>query len=67
MRRVLDFLGLEWDPGVLDFQDSGGLVRTHSIWQVREGLYSRSKDRWRNYEQLLGDLAKRAPADGTEA
>jgi hypothetical protein len=67
LRRVLDFLGLEWDPGVLDFQDSGGLVRTHSIWQVREGLYSRSKDRWRNYEQLLGDLAKRAPADGTEA
>jgi tetratricopeptide (TPR) repeat protein len=66
LRRVLDFLGLEWDPGVLDFQNSGGLVRTHSIWQVREGLYSRSRDRWRNYEQLLGELAKQPPKGRTD-
>ena len=56
LRQVLEFIGLEWDPGVLDFQNSAGLVRTYSIWQVREGLYSRSKDRWRNYESLLGDF-----------
>jgi len=58
LRGVVEFLGLEWDPGVLDFQNSGGLVRTHSIWQVREGLHSRSRDRWRNYETLLGSLAE---------
>ncbi len=56
LRRVLDFLGLEWDPRVLEFDKSGGLVRTASIWQVRQGLHSASKGRWRHYESLLGDL-----------
>jgi Tfp pilus assembly protein PilF len=57
LRRVLEFLGLGWDPGVLDFRSSAGLVKTYSIWQVREGLHSRSRDRWRNYRELLGPLA----------
>ena len=60
LRRVLDFLELGWHPRVLDFQKSDGLVKTYSIWQVREGLYSRSRDRWRNYEQLLAGLTDRA-------
>lgn len=63
LRQVLEFLGLEWDPQVLDFQHGSGLVKTYSIWQVREGLYSRSKDRWRNYEQLLSGLEEPRPAD----
>jgi tetratricopeptide (TPR) repeat protein len=63
LRRVLDFLGLEWDAGVLDFQANRGMVRTYSIWQVREGLHSRSRHRWRNYESLLGDLAARPVTD----
>ena len=57
LRRVLAFLGLEWDASVLDFQQSEGLVKTASIWQVRQALHSGSKDRWRNYESLLGSLA----------
>jgi tetratricopeptide (TPR) repeat protein len=67
LRRVLEFLGLEWDPGVLDFDKSSGLVRTHSIWQVREGLYSRSKGRWRNYQALLGELAEGPVTDAAAA
>ena len=62
LRQVLDFVGLEWDARVLDFKQSSGLVKTYSIWQVREGLYSRSRDRWRNYEQLLGGLGEPPPA-----
>ena len=58
LRQVLDFVGLEWDAGVLDFEQSSGLVKTYSIWQVREGLHSRSRGRWRNYEQLLGGLGE---------
>ena len=65
LRRVLDFLGLEWHPGVLNFQQSGGLVKTYSIWQVREGLYSRSKGRWRNYEQLLSGVPEFRSAEST--
>jgi len=67
LRRVLEFLGLEWDARVLDFQQTSGLVKTASIWQVRQGLHSRSKDRWRNYESLLGNLTKLAPPDETPA
>ncbi len=63
LRGVLESLGLEWDPGVLDFRSSSGLVRTYSVWQVREGLHSRSKDRWRNYEPLLGRLAEMSLAE----
>jgi tetratricopeptide (TPR) repeat protein len=58
LREVLDFLGLEWDPAVLDFHKSGGLVKTASIWQVRQGLHSRSRDRWRNYESLLAGVTE---------
>jgi len=65
LRRILEFLGLEWDSGVLNFQKSPGLVRTYSVWQVREGLYHRSKDRWRNYKPLLGDLELGPHADST--
>ena len=67
LRGVLEFLGLEWDPGVLDFQNSGGLVRTHSIWQVREGLYSRSRNRWQNYQELLDGLPEQPPVGSSEA
>jgi tetratricopeptide (TPR) repeat protein len=67
LRGVLDFLGLEWDASVLDFQNSGGLVRTHSIWQVRERLHSRSKGRWQNYEQLLSGFVNPRSDDSTQA
>jgi hypothetical protein len=61
LRGVLEFLGLEWDDNVLDFHQGGGLVKTASIWQVRQELHSGSRDRWRNYESLLGSLTELAP------
>ena len=65
LRRVLEFVGLEWDDQVLDFQHSKGLVKTASNWQVRQGLHSRSKDRWRNYASLLGSMTDLALPDET--
>ena len=62
---MLEFLGLEWDPQVLEFHKSRSTVKTPSLWQVRQGLYSGSKGRWRNYESLLGSLAELASPDGT--
>jgi tetratricopeptide (TPR) repeat protein len=63
LRRVLDFLEVEWHPAVLEFHAGGGMVKTASIWQVRQGLHSGSRERWRNYQSLLGDLAQ-APSAG---
>ena len=57
LRRVLDFLGLPWDAACLDPSTSAGLVRTASVWQVRQPLHGRSSGRWQNYAGHIGDLA----------
>lgn len=52
-RYLIDAIGLPWDDACLDPNRSDTAVRTASIWQVRQGIYTRSKERWRNYEQYL--------------
>lgn len=56
IRRLLESLGLDWDPACLDFAASGGAVRTASMAQVREPLYSRSVGRGRRFAAYLGPL-----------
>lgn len=67
LRRVLEFVGLEWDASVLEFHKGGGMVKTASIWQVRQGLHTGSRERWRNYEAILGELAQPASAEAEKA
>jgi tetratricopeptide (TPR) repeat protein len=55
-RKMLDFLGLEWDDRCLDFHKTKRSVVTASFWQVRQRIYSNSVGRWRNYEQFIGPL-----------
>lgn len=61
--RLLDFCGLEWQEGCMEFHQVGNAVKTASVWQVREPLYQRSSGRWRHYARhlepvraYLGDL-----------
>jgi tetratricopeptide (TPR) repeat protein len=56
VRNLLEFCGLEWEEGCLDFNRPGRAVRTASVWQVREPLYKRSSGRWRNYAKQLEPL-----------
>jgi hypothetical protein len=53
---LLDFCGLEYEESCLSFHSARGSVKTASVWQVREPLYSRASGRWRNYERHLGQL-----------
>jgi hypothetical protein len=55
-RKMLDFVGLEWQPQVLDFHTTQRVVITASAWQVRQKVYKSSVARWRNYEKFLGPL-----------
>ena len=55
-RRMLEFLGLEWDPAVLDFHKSTRIPATISYDQVGKKMYTTSVARWRNYEKHLGPL-----------
>ena len=55
-RRMLDFLGLEWDERCLRFHETPRTVLTASHWQVRQKIYRSSLGRWRNYEKFIGPL-----------
>ena len=55
-RRLIDFIGLEWNDACLDFHKNTRNIRTASITQVRQPIYTSSVERWRNYEQYLGPL-----------
>lgn len=55
-RRLIDWLGLDWDDRCLSFFETDRLVRTASVTQVREPIYNRSVARWRRYEAMLAPL-----------
>jgi tetratricopeptide (TPR) repeat protein len=55
-RRLIHFLGLEWDPSCLAFHTTRRVVRTASLAQVRRPIYSDSVGRWRDYESLVPAL-----------
>jgi tetratricopeptide (TPR) repeat protein len=54
--RLLEFLGLEWDPACLEFQKNERSVTTISRWQVRQPVYSTSIGKWKQFEPWLGPL-----------
>jgi tetratricopeptide (TPR) repeat protein len=55
-RRLIDCLGLPWDPACLAFHETERQIMTASVWQVRQPLYASSVGRWRNYRRHLGPL-----------
>ena len=55
-RRIIDFLGLAWDPACLEFQTNEKRVTTSSFWQVRQPIYQSSVKRWQRYEAHLDPL-----------
>lgn len=55
-RRLIDFLGLQWDPACLSFHEVVRPVLTASLWQVRQPLYTSSVGRWRRYQTHLQPL-----------
>jgi tetratricopeptide (TPR) repeat protein len=57
-RRMLDFVGLAWDPACLEFHRSNRVVITSSKWQVRQKIYASSLGRWKNYREFLGPLER---------
>lgn len=64
-RRLIEFLGLDWEPGCLEFHKTGRPILSASGWQVRQPLFTRSMGRWRKYERhlqpLFEVLAERRP------
>jgi tetratricopeptide (TPR) repeat protein len=57
-RSIIEFVGLPWDPKVLEFHKTERAVLTASSWQVRQKMYSSSVGRSKNYEKFIGPLLK---------
>jgi tetratricopeptide (TPR) repeat protein len=55
-KRILEFIGLEFDERCLEFYKTERKVGTASNWQARQPIYKSSKERWRNYEKHSAPL-----------
>jgi tetratricopeptide (TPR) repeat protein len=55
-RKLIDYLGLPWHEGCLEFYNTDRPVRTASASQVRKPIYTTSTNRWRKFEKYLGPL-----------
>jgi tetratricopeptide (TPR) repeat protein len=53
---MLEYCGLEFDPGCLRFFESGDAINTMSLEQVRKPIHSKSVGRWKNYRKHLQPL-----------
>jgi tetratricopeptide (TPR) repeat protein len=62
-RRLVEACSLEWEPACLDFHQTQRPVRTASVTQVRQPVYTQSVGRWKNYEPALATLFAALPTD----
>ena len=64
-RRMIDFIGLEWNEACLSFDTTRRTVRTASVNQVREPIFKTSVGRWKPFaaelKPLLDALGVAAP------
>ena len=56
VRRILDYCGLEFEQGCVDFHQTRRSVRTPSSEQVRQPIFRDSLDQWTRFEPWLEPL-----------
>ncbi len=56
IRRLLDALGLAFEPACLEFYKNDRAVRTASSEQVRQPIFTDGIDQWKHYEAWLAPL-----------
>ena len=55
-RRLIEFLGLNWEDACLAPQENSRPVRTASGQQVRNKIYTGSSQAWRKYRSYIGEV-----------
>ena len=65
-KALIKYCGMPWNETCLEFHKTERSIRTASVTQVRQPIYTSSVERWRSYEEhleplfeALGDLASR--------
>ena len=72
VRRILDYCGLSFEQGCVDYHKTDRAVRTPSSEQVRQPIFKSGLEQWRNFEPwldplkaALGPVLDRYPIDST--
>jgi len=55
-RKLIDYIGLQWDENCLEFHNNKRVVMSPSNIQVRQPMYKKSMNRWKAYEKHLQPL-----------
>ena len=55
-RRILEYCKLPWEDHCIKFYETDRPVRTASAEQVRQPVYTKALNFWRNYESHLAEL-----------
>ncbi len=63
-RKLIDFVGLDWQEDCLDFYKNKSRVNTASAAQVRQPIYKSSIEKWRPFEKHLGPLIETLAENG---
>jgi len=56
VRRILEYCELPWEDSCVKFYEIDRPVRTPSSEQVRQPIYTKAINHWRNYASHLGEL-----------
>ena len=56
VRRILEFCGLDFEPGCIEFHRTERQVHSASSEQVRQPIYTEGLEQWRHFEPWLGPL-----------
>jgi tetratricopeptide (TPR) repeat protein len=63
-RRIIDFVGVDWDDACLRYYENERAVATPSRTQVRQPLYASSVGKWKRYEAGVAPLIEALAACG---
>jgi len=61
IKKMLEFSNLSWDDNCLKFYNNKRPVRTASDAQVRQKIYKKSVNSWKNYDDYLADFFDKLP------
>jgi len=57
-RQLLEYVGVSWDEQVKNFHTLKRAVRTASVAQVRQPIFTTSQRKWRNYAEGMAPLIR---------
>jgi tetratricopeptide (TPR) repeat protein len=55
-RALIEYCGLDWDDACLQSHKTKRTIKTASITQVRQPIYTSSLERWKRYDKFLDPL-----------